>query len=140
VEKITSLPQEKSFMSWKEVELAFQDGFDIGSMGHSYQYFRELSPTDLEEELKLSAQTLVEHKINPVPVLCPPDQDELFPDTRTELVKLGLSVYCGGELFWDNLNSKELGVYYRRVGFQDSIKTKPELAMQLWNLRLLNYK
>ncbi|MDR2338318.1 MAG: polysaccharide deacetylase family protein [Deltaproteobacteria bacterium] len=138
VEKITAFPQVKSFMSWKEVELAFQDGFDIGTMGHGYQYFRELSPAELEEELKLSVQALLEHKIEPLPIICPPDQDELFPNTRAQLVKLGVSVYCGGTLYWNNLNSKELGIYYRRTPLRDLVKTKPELAMQLWNLKLLN--
>ena len=139
VEKITPLPKVKSFMSWKELELAHQDGFDIATMGHGYQFFRDLSVDEITEDINTSIKVLQEHKIEPALVISPPDQDELFPEVRPKVVAAGALFFCGGEMYWDDFNSQELGIYFRRVFLYDFATSKPELAMQLWDLRLLNY-
>ncbi len=140
LEKITSLPKVDTFMSWKELELAFQDGFEIGSMGHSYQFFHDLSKEEIHEDLMISFQTLAEHNIKPCDILCPPDQNEFFPETRKMLVELGYQKFVGGEFFWEGNNSLELGQYCHRDTLYDFTRSLPNLSMILWNLKLLGYK
>jgi peptidoglycan/xylan/chitin deacetylase (PgdA/CDA1 family) len=68
-----SLPQQRVILNWEEVREMSQHGISFGSHSCSHRILTKIAKDDMLDELTRSKQTLLEQRVNYVPVFCYPN-------------------------------------------------------------------
>jgi peptidoglycan/xylan/chitin deacetylase (PgdA/CDA1 family) len=93
-------PDERLFLSWREVEEMSQRGISFGSHSCTHQILPKLSTEKIRNEIERSLDTLKEKKINYVPVFAYPNGDynqEIIEHVKAAGYRAAVSTVFGFE-------------------------------------------
>jgi peptidoglycan/xylan/chitin deacetylase (PgdA/CDA1 family) len=111
-----SLPDDRMFLDWTEIEEMSQRGISFGSHTNSHRILPGLPQREVQEELQASIHTLKAHTVNWIPVLCYPNgahDHSLRELARAHGYEAAVGVASGleGPLPRDRFNLRRIGVH-----------------------------
>lgn len=134
-------PDERLFLSWREVEEMSQRGISFGSHSCTHQILPKLSTQKIRNEIERSLDTLKEKKINYVPVFAYPNGDynqEIIEHLKAAGYRAAVSTVFG---FEDRSPKDRFRL--KRVGIHNDISATIPLftfhisgLVQLWSAAL----
>ncbi|NTV44205.1 MAG: polysaccharide deacetylase family protein [Candidatus Yonathbacteria bacterium] len=84
------------YLTWDDVRKMQSEGWEIGSHSHTHAHLPDLSPNMIDQELRISAETLREHEIDAVSLAVP------FGEYNETVLDIARRYYKSSRLAWDD--------------------------------------
>lgn len=137
---LKSFPDVRLFVNWNEIEDMQRTGVRFGSLGHQHIPFNEFSSNQLEADLRNSYQTLREHNVDFLRVICYPE-GAVTKEARKLLYETGARHSLGiGRYPAPSLKGNQLTVLGRIPMFQDAAYCKEVFACRLYSVNVFGYQ
>jgi peptidoglycan/xylan/chitin deacetylase (PgdA/CDA1 family) len=124
------LPLQRVLLNWEEVEEMSQFGISFGSHSVTHRILTNLPQKEVRYEIEHSFQTLLDKKINPIPVFCYPNGN-CNPEIIDQLKAVGYQAAAGVQFGFEGASPSNL-FELRRVNIHNDITATP--ALFAWHI------
>ena len=133
-------PEFFYFMSWAELQEAYQQGVSIGTMGYNHKTFNETPAEELLADIMLGIKDLFAHNIEAHSAILCPDRQNLSSDIRTALKDAGLVNTLNTFALSNVLDAEQQSNEFAVFNINESIAALPVFLAALWESKIFNKK